>query len=68
MSKTSCSADGPVCPNCRELFVIDEVFYFNEYGYQLTCDCGAKFEVQPQATWSWASRIVEETPEVTLSD
>lgn len=57
------STEGPVCPCCNSLWLVDEASYFNENGYDLQCDeCGTAFSVQPAASWSWTSRPIVKEP------
>lgn len=56
----SFSTDGPVCPCCNAKWTTDETFYFDESGYELTCDeCSTVLSVQPSASWSWTSRAIK---------
>jgi hypothetical protein len=54
------STVGPVCPECGEIWPLDEAHYYDEKGYALSCDqCGTAFAVEPAASWSWTSRKLE---------
>jgi predicted amidophosphoribosyltransferase len=55
------SEDGPACPCCKSVWTLDEAYYFNESGYQLTCDdCGITFNVEAHASWSFTSTVPPE--------
>ena len=56
--KRSINSDGPECPFCGELITPDENFFYNEYGYQLECNCGGVFKVQPLCSWTWYSNAI----------
>jgi hypothetical protein len=56
--KAEVSHDGPQCPFCQAIFTPDENFFYNEYGYNLDCDCGGTFKVQPMCSWTWFSRAI----------
>ena len=62
---TAASWDGPMCPACGLQFTCDENFYFDQNGYELDCDCGVKFSVRPNATWTWHSWIPTKGTEPT---
>lgn len=63
MSETpepSFSTDGPVFPCCDARWTTDEAHYFDESGFELTCEeCSTVLSVQPHASWSWTSRAIK---------
>lgn len=52
------SQEGPVCPCCKHLWATDEGFYFDESGYELTCDdCHITFIVEAHVSWSFTTKV-----------
>ena len=52
------STEGPMCPGCGAETCADEASYYDERGYEIECDCGLTFEVEPFSAWSWTGRAL----------
>lgn len=55
-AKREVNGDGPECPFCGVVARPDEASYFDERGFDLECDCGGRFHVQPECSWQWITR------------
>lgn len=60
---------GPTCPYCEFGETPDEPFFFNEGGFDLDCgECGKKFIVQPNCSWTWVTRPIAERADYDNSE
>lgn len=58
MNERYCCGQGPECPKCGACWTADEGYFYDEDGFELECDCGTKFHVQPSITTTWTTKAI----------